>query len=160
MSRRLVILFFVLSSIPFAWGVTEVFFPPELVGGKVSLWSSGTIIFKGNGWAKGEPGERTTHLQWVDSKNDLRVVMCTWNYEIPEGRFLLGAERKDEKIIFTLTREGETQAFLKSKPFEIETIKHVDVTSRNEANQLPDPTSPSVTRPAGAGRAPSVAADH
>jgi hypothetical protein len=27
-------------------------------------------------------------------------------------------------------------------------------------NHLPDPTSPSVTRPAGAGRAPSVAADH
>ena len=27
-------------------------------------------------------------------------------------------------------------------------------------NQLPDPTSPSVTCPAGAGRAPSVAADH
>ena len=29
-----------------------------------------------------------------------------------------------------------------------------------QANQLPDPTSPSVTRPAGAGHAPSVAADH
>jgi len=28
------------------------------------------------------------------------------------------------------------------------------------ANQLPDPTSPSVTPPAGAGRAPSVATDH
>ena len=27
-------------------------------------------------------------------------------------------------------------------------------------NQLPDPTSPSVTPPAGAGGAPSVAADH
>ena len=31
---------------------------------------------------------------------------------------------------------------------------------KNGANQLPDPTSPSVTPPAGAGRAPSVAADH
>jgi hypothetical protein len=30
----------------------------------------------------------------------------------------------------------------------------------NKPNQLPDPTSPSVTPPAGAGRAPSVAADH
>jgi hypothetical protein len=29
-----------------------------------------------------------------------------------------------------------------------------------KANQLPDPTSPSVTPPAGAGGAPSVAADH
>ena len=29
-----------------------------------------------------------------------------------------------------------------------------------EPNQLPDPTSPSVTPPAGAGGAPSVAADH
>jgi hypothetical protein len=28
------------------------------------------------------------------------------------------------------------------------------------ANQLPDPTSPPVTPPAGAGVAPSVAADH
>ena len=31
---------------------------------------------------------------------------------------------------------------------------------RMQPNQLPDPTSPSVTRPAGAGHAPSVAADH
>jgi translation elongation factor EF-Tu-like GTPase len=31
---------------------------------------------------------------------------------------------------------------------------------RDSANQLPDPTSPSVTPPAGAGGAPSVAADH
>ena len=31
---------------------------------------------------------------------------------------------------------------------------------KNGANQLPDPTSPSVTPPAGAGGAPSVAADH
>ena len=31
---------------------------------------------------------------------------------------------------------------------------------RNMPNQLPDPTSPSVTPPAGAGGAPSVAADH
>jgi hypothetical protein len=31
---------------------------------------------------------------------------------------------------------------------------------RPAANQLPDPTSPSVTPPAGAGGAPSVAADH
>jgi hypothetical protein len=31
---------------------------------------------------------------------------------------------------------------------------------RNGSNQLPDPTSPSVTPPAGAGAAPSVAADH
>ncbi len=30
----------------------------------------------------------------------------------------------------------------------------------SKPNQLPDPTSPSVTRPAGAGHAPSVAADH
>ena len=32
--------------------------------------------------------------------------------------------------------------------------------SRRLPNQLPDPTSPSVTPPAGAGGAPSVAADH
>ena len=31
---------------------------------------------------------------------------------------------------------------------------------KRKPNQLPDPTSPSVTRPAGAGHAPSVAADH
>ena len=32
--------------------------------------------------------------------------------------------------------------------------------SQNASNQLPDPTSPSVTSPAGAGGAPSLAADH
>jgi hypothetical protein len=32
--------------------------------------------------------------------------------------------------------------------------------ARRRANQLPDPTSPSATPPAGAGGAPSVAADH
>ena len=32
--------------------------------------------------------------------------------------------------------------------------------ARSVSNQLPDPTSPSVTPPAGAGAAPSVAADH
>ena len=31
---------------------------------------------------------------------------------------------------------------------------------REVPNQLPDPTSPSVTPPAGAGGAPSVTADH
>ena len=40
----------------------------------------------------------------------------------------------------------------------IQTPDSADV--RNRSNQLPDPTSPSVTPPAGAGGPPSVAADH
>jgi hypothetical protein len=42
----------------------------------------------------------------------------------------------------------------------VEELKEVLKQFKREPNQLLDPTSPSVTPPAGAGGAPSVAADH
>jgi hypothetical protein len=43
---------------------------------------------------------------------------------------------------------------------DLGTLRVSAVHQEDEPNQLPDPTSPSVTPPAGAGGAPSVAADH
>ena len=46
-------------------------------------------------------------------------------------------------------------------PVDVTTVQGFKLAlSKPSANQLPDPTSPSVTPPAGAGDAPSVAADH
>jgi hypothetical protein len=41
-----------------------------------------------------------------------------------------------------------------------ETVLTSEKVAVDDPNQLPDPTSPSVTLPAGAGDVPSVAADH
>jgi len=149
MHRGLLLILSVFSSVTAAASTTEIFFPSELVGGKVRLFSSGARVFTGNGWAKGESGKTLLQLEWVDKKNDLRMFHIYWSVDVPDGRFRLGAERKGERIVFTLTREGETQALLRSEPHDIETWQRVNVSNRNEANHSPDPTPASVTPAAG-----------
>jgi hypothetical protein len=56
---------------------------------------------------------------------------------------------------------GEVDAMYKSLTRALQYLGYVvEMPSAQMPNQLPDPTSPSVTPPAGAGGAPSVAADH
>ena len=124
MKRSCLLLLLLLPALCSAATSAQIYFPAEVAGGKVSPWSSGALIFTGNGWGEFGSGKIDLRLQWVDRKDELRMFMCVWTFELPEGRFLLGAERKEEKIVFTLTREGEKQALLKSEPYPIATWAH------------------------------------
>jgi hypothetical protein len=136
MKRLLSIVFFAMPLVAFAAGKTSVFFPPEAAGGKISLWGSGARIFTGNGWMECESGSASLPLKWEDKKDGRRMFMRFWLFDLPEGRFILGAERKNETVTFTLIREGEKQVLLRSEPFPIETFEDVETKNGKEANQI------------------------
>ena len=135
MKRLLAVFLVLMPLLALAAGKAPIFFPDEAAGGKITLWGDGARIFTGGGWAAGPAGRVDLPLKWEDKKDRHRMFMRVWSFEVPEGRFILGAERKDEKITFTLTREGEKEALLRSEPFTIETFQDVEAKSRREANQ-------------------------
>ena len=63
-------------------------------------------------------------LMWVDKKqdkkNECRMFVCYWFFDLPEGQFLIGGERVKDEIVFTLTKKGETKPIIKSEAFKIE----------------------------------------
>jgi hypothetical protein len=70
---------------------------------------------------------------------------------------------KKEKWLYVKSNNGGTLFGIREKGLKGATVadfvREIGIYAK-VANQLPDPTSPSVTPPAGAGGAPSVAADH
>ena len=121
----------------------------------------GRIVARSNRWILESPVSRTEMdlrrhvcelLAAVEPKRDeIRelVDMCS-------GRFTVVAFHHYSNQEFSLTKD---QASLISQ-LGLEVWCDFYSLSEDEPNQLPDPTSPSVTPPAGAGGAPSVAADH
>jgi hypothetical protein len=86
--------------------------------------------------------------KWEDSKvvlrfdtKDRKGCVCEFRREQKQGKRELILVHPSEFPLSDVF--GDDYLWQESKP-----------------NQLPDPTSPSVTRPAGAGHAPSVGADH
>ena len=110
------------TSLVFGAGKAQIFFPLEAAEGKVSMWcEEGVPPSTGSHF---ESGKTDLHVQWEDKKDRLRKLVCIWNiYYLPEGRMVLGAERKAETITFTLSREDERVPFLKSESFPIETCR-------------------------------------
>lgn len=104
---------------------------------------------------QGIGGKLLTHLNQLSGRP---VLIGTWKAATWAIRFY-------ETNGFVLLSNGEKNRLLTSywtipdRQIE-ESIVLADKRWRNHANKLPDPTSPSVTPPAGAGGAPSVAADH
>jgi hypothetical protein len=83
------------------------------------------------------------------------------------SRFVKDAAKFDLDTV-SITSSGESlsdDVWLPGcdRPLKVALFKpklNISIFKHNMPNQLPDPTSPSVTPPAGAGGAPSVAADH
>jgi len=96
----------------------------------------------------------------------IRVDNAPVVFVLPDGkRFTLLSVGES-----TIWMTKDSQGILKMPKLEGDALCAMIAAKRNEkgvmtkvgfvSNQLPDPTSPSVTPPAGAGGAPSVAADH
>jgi len=96
-----------------------IFFPDKAANGTLRLTSSGTRLFNGNGWCYLEPGPIRLPLHWIDDSDSSRQVLQTWSFEVPSGRYIVGVDRKDDVLEFTLAREGERKPFLRSEPSRI-----------------------------------------
>ena len=103
-----------------------VFIPAVVAGGKVEFWSySGQVVFVPNAWHSLHLGKVTLPLEWTDTKDPLHVFVGGWSFDLPEGQFVLGAERMDDEIVFTLTKVGASLPLLKSGRNRLEHRKWV-----------------------------------
>jgi len=86
-------------------------------------------------------------------KQERLAVRCDWSADLKNGDYLLMMVREtfliDEGFVYEVSPKDPI-TWVNGEP-------KID---KDQPNQLPDPTSPFVTPPAGAGGAPSVAADH
>lgn len=123
---RKILLFLAFSGIIFAEdvapldGSAEILFPPEVAGGRLSLTGSGARIFTGNGWGKFVPGKIDLQLMWIDKADKLKGVIKIWSFDLPKGRFTIGAKRLNDGLMFTLTRIGDPTPLRNSECFKIE----------------------------------------
>jgi hypothetical protein len=88
-----------------------------------------------------------------EKRTQRTAVVCHWGAALKNGDPLLMAVMEtflvDEGFVYPVSPKER-----------LEWVDGSPKIDKDQSNQLPDPTSPSVTPPAGAGVAPSVAADH
>jgi hypothetical protein len=107
-------------------GTSSVLIPATGAGGRISVWSTGSIDGSGDGWADGKPGRCQFRVEWIDVDDEFHVAACAWTVDVPEGKFVLGAEKDGEQLTLTLSKLGEEAPLLRSKPFDIEQGQPVD----------------------------------
>jgi hypothetical protein len=113
-----------------------------------------------------------SHYYLFRGANGKYLVLCTdpGSYgssdakkcvRVDKPRLFLGALHFTDKSGVVVPFDSDCERFLLAViKSEVERINKLPLESKQVPNQLPDPTSPSVTRPAVAGRAPLVTADH
>jgi hypothetical protein len=80
---------------------------------------------------------------------------------VDKPRLFLGASHFSDKNKVLIPYDSECERFLLAAiKNEVDRINRLPTGRKDVPNQLPEPTSPSVTPPAGAGGAPSVAVAH
>jgi hypothetical protein len=129
---RPILLSMVLSILAFAGDAappadsTSILFPSTGAGGKMGIWSSGSVVGNGDGWAQGQPGQCQFRVEWVDMNDEFHIATCVWSVDVPAGRLVLGAAKDGEELTLTLTKLGEYAPLLKSDPFDIVQGQKVD----------------------------------
>jgi hypothetical protein len=122
-----------------------VFFPAEVGGGKLSVFKYSTtyVPVKNERWDYSNQKIELSFF-WQDGKDELKTLTGIWMPEAPPGHYVIGAERKAEKIVFTLTREGDKRPFATSEPFTILQAVHFEgVVEDKTPNQSLQPTAAS-----------------
>jgi hypothetical protein len=114
------------GDVPPRAGAAAVLIPASGAGGRLSIWCSGAVTAESDGWAQGQPGRCQFRMEWIDVDDPLHVATCVWSVDLPAGRFLLGAEKDGEQLMFTLTKLGQEAPLLRSGAYGIEHGQRVD----------------------------------